>query len=241
MNAADTPGPDAGTRVDDPLTVAGLYEHLLVPNFPASELITAAELVESVAAGTSTVRVIGAPEDPLAIAVTESFARSPAVLLGYFATRADQRGRGIGSALLTGLLAGIAAEEPEVSVVLAEVEHPAHHPVHAVHGDPAARLRFYGRLGGHILDLPYVQPPVDASQEPVYGMLLLALAPPARYVRGDRLLPEAGLAGALEEILAGADPERLPVAAALAAARHPRGTRLIRVADLDSAPVALKP
>lgn len=233
--------PDAGTRVVDPVLVARLHGSMLVPNFPDSELITAEELVADVAAGTSTVRVVGAPEDPLAIAVLESYETSPAVLLGYFATRADQRGRGIGSALLTGLLAGIAAGEPEVSVVLAEVEHPGYHPVHPVHGDPAARLRFYGRLGGRILEVPYAQPPVAADSDPVYGMLLLVLAPPARYLHEDRLLPEAGLAGALAEMMAGADPSRLPVAEALAAARDPRGTRLIPVADLASAPLVLGP
>lgn len=238
MNTPESPGPDAGTPVSDPVTVAELYQSMLVPNFPVSELIAVEELVESVAAGTSTVRVIGDPRQPVAIAVTDSFADSPAVLLAYFATRADQRGRGIGSRLLTSLLKGIAAET-EVSVVLAEVEHPAHHPVHAVHGDPAARLRFYGRLGGRILEVPYVQPPVAEDQEPVYGMLLLALAPPARSVRGGRLLPEAGLAEALRVMLTGTDP--VHVAAALEAAGHPKGTRLLRVEDLESAPVAVGP
>lgn len=240
MNTPEHPVPAAGTPVVDAALLAGLHQHLLVPNFPASELISVAELVGSVAAGRSAVHVVGDPVDPVALAVTDSFDSSPAVLLAYFATRADQRGRGIGSALLTGLLAGIAAD-PEVSVVLAEVEHPAHHPAHPTHGDPAARLRFYGRLGGRILEVPYFQPPVDAAQDPVYSMLLLALAPPARWIRGDRLVPEAGLAEALGEILADSEPAHLPVAAALAAVRHPEGTRLLRVEDLDAAPVAREP
>lgn len=240
MNTPEITGPDAGTPVSDPVTVAELYQSMLVPNFPVSELITVEKLVESVAAGTSSVRVIGDPTRPVAIAVTDSFAGSPAALLAYFATRADQRGRGIGSGLLTSLLRGIAAETA-VSVVLAEVEHPAHHPVHAVHGDPAARLRFYGRLGGHILEVPYFQPPMAADQDPVYGMLLLALAPPAHSVRGGRLLPEAGLAEALEEMLTGTDPTHFPVDAVLEAVGHPEGTRLLRVDDLDSVPVAVGP
>ncbi|WP_159553832.1 GNAT family N-acetyltransferase [Citricoccus sp. K5] len=226
--------------VRDPAAVARVHERLLVPNFPPRELVSVEELLADVARGSATVHVVGGPSDPVAVAITATFTGSPAVLLSYVAIRADQRGRGVGTALLAGLLAGITAD-PEVSVVLAEVEHPTHHQAHPVHGDPAARLRFYARLGGQILDVPYFQPPVDETQDAVYGMLLLVLAPPERFVRGQRLLPEAGLAAALEEFMAGTDPERYPVGSVLEAAGHPEGVRMLAVEELGRAPVSHRP
>ncbi|NUL47422.1 GNAT family N-acetyltransferase [Cellulosimicrobium funkei] len=228
------------TIVTDPVSLARVHELLLVPNFPAEELVSVQELLEDVARGSATVRVVGEVSDPVAVAITSTFTGSPAVLLSYVAIRADQRGRGVGTALLAGLLAGITAD-PEVSVVLAEVEHPDHHRAHPVHGDPAARLRFYARLGGRILEVPYFQPPVDQTQDAVYGMLLLTLAPPEHLVRGQRLLPEAGLAGALEEFLAGTDPLRYPVDSVLAAASLPEGVRMLTIEEVGRAPVAQRP
>lgn len=228
------------STVTDPAAVARVHERLLVPNFPPRELVSVEELLEDVARGSATVRVVGEASDPVAVAITATFTGSPAVLLSYVAIRADQRGRGVGTALLSGLLAGITAD-PEVSVVLAEVEHPDHHQAHPVHGDPAARLRFYARLGGQILDVPYFQPPVDETQDAVYGMLLLVLAPPERFVRGQRLLPEAGLAAALGEFMAGTDPERYPVGPVLEAAGRPEGVRMLPVEELGRAPVSHRP
>jgi len=237
MGRPEPAGP-AGTIVRGADAVARVYERMLVPNFPAEELVAVAELIAAAEDGSTTVRVVGTVEDPVAVAVTESFPGSAATLLAYFAARADQRGRGVGTALLSGLLAGVAAD-PEASVVLAEVEHPHHHGPDEAHGDPEARLRFYGRLGARILDLPYFQPPVSADAEAVYGMLLLVLDPPARLLRGDRLLPEAGVAEALESIMAEVDTGRFPVAAALEAARDPLGVRLLPVERLADAAVAL--
>ncbi len=251
------PGPDAPERagtpapqalpVTDPEALWDLHETLLVPNFPASELISAEELVAAVAGGTASAWVVGSVADPAAVAITESLDPSPAVLLAYLATRQDLRGQGIGTSLLRELLAGIHAD-PAVSVVLAEVEHPGLHRAHPVHGDPAARLRFYGRIGGLALGLPYFQPPVDATQDPVHGMLLLVLDPPARWVRPGpgpgspgRLAPEAGLAAALEGIMAGVDPGVLPVESALAPTRDPDGVRLWPLDHLDEVPVSRRP
>ncbi|WMY78619.1 GNAT family N-acetyltransferase [Citricoccus sp. I39-566] len=240
MNATDIPQPDGGTPVTDPVAVARVHERLLVPNFPPRELVSVEELLEDVARGSATVRVVGEASDPVAVAITATFTGSPAVLLSYVAIRADQRGRGVGTALLSGLLAGITAD-PEVSVVLAEVEHPAHHQAHPVYGDPAARLRFYARLGGRILEVPYFQPPVDETQDAVYGMLLLVLAPLERFVHGQRLLPEAGLAAALEEFMAGTDAQRFPVGPVLEAAGHPDGVRMLAADEVGLAPVTRRP
>lgn len=213
------------------------YQRLLVPSFPASELMGLPELAGMVAAGTASVHAAGERDDPIAVAVVQRLQHSRAVLLPYFAARPDRRGRGVGTRLLSELLAGIRAD-PSVTVVLGEVEHPRFHPPHPEHGDPVARLRFYGRLGGQILAVPYFQPPIDAGQEPVYAMLLLALDPPPELVRDGRLLPAAGLEPALQAMMSGADPARFPVDALLDAARDPRGVQLLGVGALEDAPVS---
>ncbi len=195
-----------GVIVADPVSLVSVYEKLLSPNFPDDELITLDEFLGGVASGSSTVHVVGDPSDPTAVGVFERFEDSPAVLLSYFATRVDQRGRGVGSALLRGLLDAI-GEDPDVSVVLAEVEHPSHHAAHDFHGLPDARLAFYGRIGARILDVPYFQAPVRDGGRPVFGMLLLVLDPAGRWVRDGALVPEAGVGAVLASLYRGVEPE----------------------------------
>lgn len=224
----------------DGVALARVHDLLMAPNFPVDELVSVEDLIGGVLAGVAEVRVVGPVDDPVAVAVVETLEATPAVLLAYFATREDLRGRGVGSALLKEVLRGIATDTPD-AVVLAEVEHPGFHPAHPMHGDPDKRLRFYLRLGGSILDVPYFQPPVDEGQEPVYGMLLLALDPPPHLVRAGRLAPEAGLLAALESIMAAADPARHPVATVVRAAAMPDGVRLLGLDDVAQAPVLLGP
>lgn len=228
---------DAIAVVDSPADVAVVYDTLLAPNFPSRELITAEQLQESVASGRGSVRIAGDPATPLAAALVERIEGTPAVLLTYFATRADLRGRGVGSALLRRLLDDIAADD-SISVVLGEVEHPGHHESSAEHGDPTARLRFYGRLGGRILDVPYFQPPIAEGEDAVYAMLLLALNPPERLVRDGRLIPEAGVAGGLEQLMSRVDADRFPVGPVLDAVRDPLGIRLYEAAEWEAVVVS---
>lgn len=226
--------------VVDKATLTRVHEILMAPNFPPDELIAVEDLVAGVVAGVASVHVVGPTHDPVAVAVWETLEGTSAVMLAYFATREDQRGRGVGSTLLRELLAGISAQHPN-TVVLAEVEHPGYHDAHPMHGEPAARLRFYLRLNGAILDVPYFQPPIDEGQEPVYGMLLLVLDPPAHLVRDGRLAPEAGLAQALPTVMAAADPAQHPVAALFEAAARPQGVRLLGLDQLSEVPVVLGP
>lgn len=226
--------------VNDPEHLAAAYERLLVPNFPSRELITEEEFLAGIASGGASVRVSGDPGDPTALAMLQRFEGAPAVLLTYFATRADLRGKGVGSALLRDILDDL-ADDDSVSVVLAEVEHPAYHEASEAHGDPAARLRFYGRLGGRILDVPYFQPPVSEDEEAVYAMLLLVLNPPEALVRDGRLIPEAGVASGLEQVMGSLDASLYPVAPILDAVRDPRGIRLCEAAEQDAVAVSRPP
>ena len=68
--------------------------------------------------------------------------------------------------------------------MLGEVAHPDYHEPHPAHGDPLARLRFYGRFDARIIDVPYFQASLGPGLQPVYGLLLLAL-----YVRPDLVDP----------------------------------------------------
>ncbi|MDF1489971.1 GNAT family protein [Tessaracoccus caeni] len=225
------------SAITDPGRLAAAYERLLVPNFPSRELISQQEFLAGVASGGASVRVSGDADDPTALAMLQRFPGTPAVLLTYFATRADLRGKGVGSSLLAQILDDVAADE-SVSVVLAEVEHPGHHEASEQHGDPTARLRFYGRLGGLILDVPYFQPPISDDEDPVYAMLLLALKPPAGFVRDGRLRPEAGVAAGLEQIMGHLDASLYPVGPVLDAVRNPQGIRLAEVRESDSVSVS---
>lgn len=156
-----------------PDELARLHARLLAPSFPPSELVGVEWLAEGVASGRVEVLVAEDASGPAALAVTQSLAPAPAVLLTYFATRADRRGGGVGTALFEQMLAAVLREQ-RPQVVLAEVERPDRHAASAEFGDPTAQLRFYGRLGARALDLPYFQPPIGA-QDAVHGMLLLAL------------------------------------------------------------------
>lgn len=223
--------------LENPAQLVAAYDQLLAPNFPSRELISKEEFLAGVASGGASVRVSGDADDPTALAMLQRLEGTPAVLLTYFATRADLRGKGVGSRLLGQILDDVSADE-SVSVVLAEVEHPGHHKASDAHGDPTARLRFYGRLGGLILDVPYFQPPISDDEEPVYAMLLLALNPPPHLMRDGRLLPEAGVAVGLEQIMGDVDASLYPVGPLLDAVRDPRGIRLAGVGELDSVSVS---
>lgn len=190
------------TVVTDPDQLRQVYASLLEPAFPPRELESVAWLVDGVAAGQVTVLVAEDASGPVAIGVTEPLAESGVVLLDYFATRADRRGQGLGSALFSSVMTGV-LERDRPAAVVAEVERPDRHPGSPEYGDPTARLRFYGRHGAQVLDLPYFQPALHEGDEALHGMLLLLLwAQPEHLVDGG--VPGPGLlAPAVAAMMAG--------------------------------------
>lgn len=157
-----------------------VYQDVLLPSFPPSELMPPSWLTDGVASGE--VAVLAAFDDggaPLAAAVTERLAPD-AELLVYLAALPASRGSGVGSALLTRVTRSAV---DSVSLLLAEVERPDRHTGSPEHGDPTARLRFYERAGARVLELPYVQPPIEPGGQIVRGMLLLALHVPDAALR----------------------------------------------------------
>lgn len=167
-------GPDLRTRraltVDDLQTV---YDGLLRPSFPPAELVTMDWLVDGVADGSVSVHLVEAHGAPVSVSVTERLGTTGCTMLSYLATSPEMRGRGVGSRLFARMMQSVRVED-RPRLVVAEVERPDRHTGSAEHGDPAARLRFYGRQGATALDLPYFQPGIGEGA-PVLGMLLLAL------------------------------------------------------------------
>lgn len=164
------------------------YDEVLAPSFPVDELEPFDVFSAMVEDGRRQVRV-AVDEDAqgvneiVAAGVTKELPGSGAVLLSHHATRPDRRGAGHGSQLYRTLLSAI-VDELDPSLVLGEVAHPDHHAADPAHGDPLARLRFYGRFGARIIDVPYFQASLGPGLQPVYGLLLLAL-----YVRPDLVDP----------------------------------------------------
>lgn len=227
----------AGRAVREVTEEAGLrevYDVLLAPSFPPAELVPPDVLLDGVAGGALSVRTARDGSGPVAVAVTQRLDPAPAVLLLYFATRRDARGQGVGSELF-GELTRAVLERDRPQLFLAEVERPDRHRGSVEHGDPTARLRFYGRHGARALDVPYLQAPIG-DEDPVLGMLLLALHVDPSVLSGrDGLesVPGAALLGpAVDAMLDGYGLEDAGSAAArLRAAASAETVRLLPVED----------
>lgn len=186
-------------QVVDDAELRRIYDGLLVPSFPASELVGLSWLLDGVARGRAHVVSAVADGRPVGAAVTEELVPG-ARLLSYLAVAPDQRGTGVGSRLLDSVLEE--ARGDGTRLLLAEVERPDRHAGSAQHGDPAARVRFYARRGARVLDLPYVQAPIRAGAEPVPGMLLLVLhAEPGVLREGGAAVDGPLVAAAVEELV----------------------------------------
>jgi len=152
-----------------------LYRNVLLPSFPSDELTSLESLRDGVRDGsTRAVAVVDDDGRVVAGSVGEWSPSCRVMLLAYFAVTGPFRGTGIGGSLYTEAIGGW-RKEYAPCLILAEVEHPGHHAGTTAHGDPGARLRFYGRLGARVLALPYFQPALGPGRSRVYGMLLLAL------------------------------------------------------------------
>jgi len=152
-----------------------VFADLLSPAFTPDELGTVADLRAAVEAGLS--RVVVALDDagtPVGVAVGEWSPDSRILLLGYLAVSRESRSGGIGGKLLTHAFERW-RDEFDPAAILAEIEHPAAYPASPDRGDPVARLRFYARLGGRALPVPYFQPALGPGRSRVYGMILAAL------------------------------------------------------------------
>ncbi|WP_404386492.1 GNAT family N-acetyltransferase [Knoellia locipacati] len=152
------------------------YDELMQPAFAPAELMTWDELDEALASrGTEGLLLLDDGE-PVAGLVTEDYLDASLLLLAYVVVSSGHRGQGLGSRLIRRAV----GHEPRL--VLAEIEDPRFHEAHEHGGDPSARVRFYDRLGSHLLAIPYTQPSLRPGSPRVDDLLLITIpsaAPPA--------------------------------------------------------------
>ncbi len=103
--------------------------------------------------------------------VAEIYRECGVLLIGYLAVRPDLRGRGIGT-LLMREVAPRFYEDPRVVLAVGEVHDPR--AWSGIAGEePLARLRFFERVGGRVLGVPFIQPALWEGGARVPGFLLL--------------------------------------------------------------------
>lgn len=164
LTIVDLTAPD-----DRPELVEETYRAVLRPSFNTDEL-SGVEAVRPHPGRLLSV-ALDAAGVPVAAAVTE-LEPGGISLLGYLAASPAARGLGAGGRLMAHLVEFWTAGD--YPLVLAEVHDPRGH-AEAEDEHPEARLRFYGRAGAAVLDVPWVQPALSADGARVPDMLLLAL------------------------------------------------------------------
>lgn len=212
-----------------------LHDEVLFPSFPANEYIppTTIDPQDGLAViACSAGRVVGG-------ALGEVYPASNALLLGYLAARPGLRGSGVGGTLLAALKERWLGAHP---LAFLELDDPRHHSTDLNHGDPTARLRFYGRFGIRLLTIPYFQPRLDPDLPRGYHMILGVIPPdgstPPLTIPGDQVtafLRE--YFEACEGSMANDDPE---VRWLLDAASEPQIT-LVGTDEFEQVPDALPP
>lgn len=145
-----------------------LHDDVLRPSFRPEEYVS-----PTVINPAKKLAIIARADDGLVVggALGEAYPHSRVLLLGYLAVRPGLRGKGIGSVLMAALKERWLDRDGENLAVL-EIDDPRYHAPHPDHGDPAARLRFYGAFGVRLLGIPYFQPRLRDHLPRGYHMLL---------------------------------------------------------------------
>lgn len=149
-----------------------LHDDVLRPSFRPEEYVSPAVIHPG-----SKLAVIASTDDGVVVggALGEVYPVSGILLLGYLAVRPGFRGTGIGAVLMAALRERWLDRD---TLAVLEMDDPRYHASHPDHGDPVARLRFYGASGVRLLAIPYFQPRLRAHLPRGYHMLL-GVIPPA--------------------------------------------------------------
>ena len=155
--------------------IGAFYHQILVPSFPAAELIGLDEAQKIADREDASIWLAeDADGTILGGAIAEWDESVRVLLLSYLAVGPEIRGGGIGGPLyLTALESWRQRFKP--CLIIAEIEDPSAHGGSEDYGDTAARLRFYVKRGSRILDFPYFQPALEPGAERVTGLLLIVL------------------------------------------------------------------
>lgn len=146
--------------------------------FPSHEREPPAVILDSVTRGVGMALRVRRQEATLGLATTHLLRQPAAVFLCYLAAAPGERSRGIGGDLLERAWESgadrLRAQGSQPLGLIWEIDPPDSGAV-----DVHARLRrvaFFERHGGHILEAPYLQPPVDGIA-PVPMRLMFRPAP----------------------------------------------------------------
>lgn len=221
-----------------PAELTEFYNSVLVPSFPPGELVALQEFLD--AAQREFIHVIAAVSQDgiIAGAVGTTPTQEGVIMLLYLALRPGLRGAGVGGKLIDHAVAQW-KQLYNPTFILAEVEHPKYHLASPEHGDPAARLRFYARHGGQILNIPYFQPVIREDEPPVPALMLLTLwVAPEAFVAKDHVISWPLRASLRRELIETCAPDFVP---ALRVEESLAGevVRLWDVTDLDQVPVGV--
>ncbi|MGB3376764.1 MAG: GNAT family N-acetyltransferase [Microbacterium sp.] len=212
-----------------------VHRMLMVPSFRPGELMPEDSFIARFDHGAEAVLAQDKDGRMLGAAVVDRFRDT--VLLEYLVTAPESRGMGIGSGLMSAVLSGWGRSG---SVMLAEFDRPDVQSPHPLHGDPAARLRFYARFGMLALDLPYFQPPVSEDCSREHGMLLAVFDRDGSTAERGALdaTQQRAVQRYLDDILESADdPEAQRLRAAAAAHGGLRALALDRYAEIARSPL----
>ena len=145
------------------------YDELMEPAFAPAELMTWDELDGALHEPGTRGTLLLDDGSPVAGLVTEDYVDAALLLVAYVVVSPQHRGQGLGTTLLRDTV----GSEPRP--VLAEIEDPRFHAPDEHRGDPAARVRFYERLGSRLLPIPYTQPSLRPGSPRVEDLLLITI------------------------------------------------------------------
>ena len=161
----------------DPALLHRFYEDVLLQSFSPEELDDV-DTMERGLRGDGETKVLatvalGHDKAPVGGIVGDLYSDERVLLLSYLAVLPDMRGRGTGSELIRHALGSWRARH-ECDLVVAEVHDPR--AWQDIAGEDAeSRLRFFGRAGARVLDVPFVQPALRLGADRVAGFLLLVM------------------------------------------------------------------
>jgi len=239
---------ELGSTAADAGLLRAFYDALYVPSFPDPDeresLASIERYLRLRAEGwygrnAYHVRLLLEGGRPVAGSISDYLAEPNSGVIEFLVVAPEDRGRGLGRALLAWTEDGLAADaraaaQPGLESIVAEMNDPFRRPPAQDNVDPFLRLLVWGRWGYARLDFPYVQPALSAEQRPVTSMLL-AMKHPGR-AAPPPAVPGARVTRIVHEYLRWAMRIEVPDRCAeyRAMAEHLAGRETVALAPLDA-------